>query len=648
MHIDTFKKISRQISELEKSNIAFDVAIRGDSDWQKGTTSAFFEPIHFSVDSLKKLSTVQTILDRPIRLRDGTNKIEVKGLVPKQCVTPVLDIAAQIQKSPALKNTFPTLKFFSDHTRGRIGSGFVINMISETPTEQTEEGLTYRYIGDAHYCLFCIPHTHDLYNYLDRGFFYCHLNKNGKSKTVIANELTVDSFLVMLLAYLQPALTKHLQNECFINANTAKVTRIKFEKELKDFKDQYNQTKDLIMHDYEKTVNANLIQKLIEGKLPTASYNSIKLSLETANYEAVSLEAKNMLTDVQKVMVFDDRTDIYGLIRSYITSKIDEIEFVIFKEGENDEASRTFKINGIEMTIKRTTENTRRYINNVPINKAELEQVCFRASCFTEAEMFKKFIDSVHKMSLKYHDALANGIPMKIHDNLTGDEFRKAEAPAAAPRVKFKKDEKNYYLVIDDNKSAKIKFGDVIKKLATLNRRINDGYSYVNGYARRNATWGRSELAKTLKECCTFEEDELIVDKDKKAVLDDKGKKQYKVKTVCYLTDDDAKFIGEMAKKFHERAIEKSKIFLETAIKATGAVLQNFKGDECYIVQGKLHKYAVNKKTNMVSNYDTGHYICIVEPGHQVSVGCDATAARLYALKNDAVTVQQIGTLHHA
>ncbi len=353
-------------------------------------------------------------------------------------------------------------------------------------------------------------------------------------------------------------------------------------------------------------------------------------------------------------MIFDDRTDIYTIIGSYITSKIAELEAATFpelKEGEKEAIiERNFKINGININVKRSSTNTRRYVNGFAINMEELDPVCYRASCFETQDIFDKFVKSVHTMSLKWHDAIGNGIGIKIHDALTALEYKNSEAPSTSPRIRFRKEDKEIYLITGEGAEDKapIKLNMAIKKLASLNRKTNNRYSVNQGYTPRNAAWARKEIVSILKECCTFEVKTLVTDVEGKAVLDAEGKKQYIITNECGLTDDKASFIAKMAATYYEKAIKKSKIALEIAVKQTGATSVNFNGEECWYVEGTLHKYAVSKKTNTVFNFERGNYICIVEPGHRVETGYDATASRLLALKNDSVRVKSIGTLSHA
>ena len=669
MNLKTFKKISAQISQLEKNDIKFDIAIRGDTDWQCGSETAFFEPTHYEVSTLKQLSDVQAVLGKPIKLNDSSNKITIKDLTPTLCVARLPTLVDGFKNKPGEKLNYPTLKFYTSVAREQIGYGFDISMIHTSPTEQEEDGVTYRYIGDKTQCLFCIPHTHSLYNYLDKGFFFMQITRhNEKEKLVITNELTLDTFLALVLIHLQPSYTKQLTDGCFLNANQAKLLRIKFEKDLKDGKIAYERVKAAALIDWEKAANQDIIRKLSEGKVAHTTYNHIKLTRTTATYETVSIESEDLIKVIQNHIIFDDRTDIYTIIQGYINFLVKELEAEDIKaaaDAKTKIVQYNVVINGIKITLSRTSENTRRYINGTTINMSELEAVVFRASCFDSQDSFDKFVAAVHKMSLKWHDVLANGLAVKIHDGMSNQDYKTTTAPLSAPRIKFKKVDKDYHLIINDEKSVKIGFNKIQQAVYTLNRKTNNLY-IPGGYTRRTAEWARVQLREILKECCTFETTTKVLDEKGKQIIDvsvtpaikDKDGNivapELTIKTprvlvekVCTISDEDAKVIETMARDYQKKAIEKSKLALDLALKRTGAKLITFKGEEGYLVEGTLRKYVVNAKTNQVYNYDKGNYICIVEAGHQINVGFDALASRLYALKNDSVMVKHVGTLSH-
>lgn len=649
MNLTTFKKISKQVFDLEKTGIKFDVQISNDVYWQKGCASATFLPVFFKVTTLKQLSLVHEIFNTTIARQNGNDRqIDIPAINEKKEAI-VKNLSKLILENPVnLKDKFPTIKFFT-----KVEGGHVKNIsqlpfdrifyISDTPVETMEEELTYRYIGEAQYSHVCVSDDKPLFKYLDKGFLYTLCPYKNTHRVIITNELTVDVYLCMMMSTFLNHVTgfwETLQDGCFIGANNARLIRIKMEKLLPEgYRETYKLYKDQAIAEHEKISNSDMMAKLISKEIPSFSYNDIDLTLNSATYEHVKIEADDLLSTLRANMVFDDRTDIYNVTRSYITAKFTDLE----KLDAANSPSCTFKINNIPITISKKPANTRRYVNDIPINIVEVEQVCFRASCFASGDTatFNKFVDSVKNMSLKYHDVLANGIPMKIVDQ--GDVMyrRTTTIDPASPRVKFRKDkEGNYLVIIDDAQGAKIHFGEAIKKLEMLNKQVNNKYSISSGYARKDYRWARVELVKILKSCCTFDVKEYTKTEEKV-----KGKRPFTVKQVCYLSDEHANKVESMARIFQEKAIAKSQVFLQNALKATGSEKITFSGEEAYLVKGKLKNYVVMAKTNEVKIYDTGRHVCIVEPGHQVSVGADATAARIYALANDSKTAAKIGTL---
>ena len=657
MNLDTFKKIQKQVSDLEKTGLKFDVTIKNDAAWQKDSFAAEFEPTFYNIEKLGQLSQIQSIISKTIQVHQAPNphgnSVYLKDFKVTECIRSLPSTVKSDKDLMTLRRGYNSIRFFTHNIYGM--SNLEPMLISEAPAEAVEDGVTYRFIGTRDMCHMCVPHDSPLYVYLDRGFVYAKVNSlREKDKIVITNELTAETYLVMLACYLNPAFTKQLENECFINFNKAKLYRIKFEKDLSpQVKPIYDRIKNVVLTDYEKSVNSNMLVKVIKGELPTATFNQIKISKDTANYEGIYITSTGLMEYLYDRMIFDDRTDIYNIIGSYINFKIAELEAADFPAvvaGEEDKErviERAFVINGINISLKRTTANTRRTVNGLAINMEELEEVCYRASCFNNQETFDKFVKSVHNMSLKWHDAIGSGLPVKIHDGLTALEYKSPTAPMSCPRIRFLKDDKDVYLVTGEGEEdrVKVKLNQVIKKIATLNKRTNNKYSVGQGYAPRNAAWARRQLTDILKAGCTFETKTPILDNDGKHMVDAEGKKRYNIARNCLLTDEKAAFIGKMAQTYYEKAVQRSKLFLDNAVKQTGAKAIEFNGEECWYVEGTMHKYAVSKKTNTVFNFSTGKSICIVEPGHRVEIGFDATAARLMALRNDSVVVGEVGTL---
>lgn len=654
MHLDHFKKLTKEVVDLEKTGAKFDVLISNDNVFAKGNAHAIFHPANFEVTSLKQLAEVQRVLGRTINF-NANDKVTIAGLSKAQnCVSPVAQVSEFIRLGKTDKKAHPTLKFFFPQLNvgqyGQQNSG--IQMISLPPFEQIEEEITYRYIGNQSHCHFCIPHTHPLYNYLDQGFFYCTLINAGKETMVITNELNLDTLCCFNLLSLAPRHVKELQNGCFINSAIAKVLRIKLEKliltEVGNYHaNVYNQNKGNALREYEKVVNSGLIRKVLDGALPHGVYNNMRFTKNSATYETITIQADNLLEFLADNLVFDERTDIYTLVRTYITlinNAVEAAPLTVSAETPVATIEKTFTINGIPMSIGRTSENSRRYVKGIAINKEEVETVCNRAACFTDEATYIKFVTSVHKMSLKWHDAIANGVGVKIHDGMSHDEYRGEKAPLSAPKLKFRIEDGDVKLQIDDNSSVKIKFNDFLKKIEVLNRRVNNGYS---SHVARDVVWARTELTNLIKECCTFVKKTLIVgEEDGEPVLDDKGKKQYTSVNECLITDTQAAMIERIAREYQKKALERSKLMLAKAMKDTNARIEKYNGVDYYVVKGSMREYGINSTNNQVNNWETKGHICIVEQGHTVGVGADSTVVRLYSLKNDSMLVRQIGTLN--
>lgn len=653
MHLDHFKQLIKNVNDLEKTGAKFDVFISNDNIYAKGNSLAAFHPVNFDVQSLRQLAEIQKVLARTINF-SANDKVSIPGLAKAQnCVSPVSQIHEFIRTGKTEKKAHPTLKFFfpSLNPSQYGGNGATgIQMISLPPFEQIEEEITYRYIGNQTYCHFCIPHTHPLYAYLDQGFFYCTVIIAGKEHMVITNELNLDTLCCFQLLSMSPRHVKELQDGCFINSALAKVLRIKLEKLVQldvgayQFT-QYGTNKGNALREYEKVVNSGLIRKVLDGVLPHGVYNGMRFTKNSATYETITVQADNLLEFLADNLIFDERTDIYTLIRTYITLLNNAIEGANLEptiENPVVTVEKTFTINGIPMSISRTSANSRRYVNGIAINKEEVETVCNRAACFSDVDMFTKFVTSVHNMSLKWHDAIANGVGVKIHDGMSYDEYHSPKAPLSAPKLRFRIEEDEVKLQIDDNSSVKIKFNDFLKKIEVLNRRVNNGYS---SHVARDVVWGRTELINLIKECCTFAKKTLQLDAEGNALVDAEGKKQYTVTNTRSITDEQAAMIERIAREYQKKAIERSKLLLAKAIKDTGARIEKYQGTDYYVVKGTMREYGINAATNQVINYETKGHICIVEQGHTVGVGADSTVVRLYSLKNDSVLVGQIGTL---
>jgi len=249
-------------------------------------------------------------------------------------------------------------------------------------------------------------------------------------------------------------------------------------------------------------------------------------------------------------------------------------------------------------------------------------------------------------MSIKYHDIIANGLKVKIHDSMTRDEMQTAEPGPAAPALKFHVDPLDKYIKISvtDDRGVRVSLGRLIGKIRNINKKANGKQYYEKHSYRpkwRNHEWAREMLITALVESCTFKT------KVTETVVDDQGVEQIKTSesTDVLITREDIIALIGVVNERKKAALERSKEFLNTAVKITGAEQITFMDKPAYKVKGSLREYAVVIATAKVYDYETKQYRCIVNSQHYAGTGYDDIAARLLALKNDSMMQNEIGTL---
>lgn len=598
----------------------------------------------------------------------------------------------------------PSIKYWTDELRR--SHGVIVNILNRAPTEIQEDKETYRLILNSNSEIFQIfNEKHPHYQYADRGHFIASTKHKwtfgdqvAPYNYIITNELTPETVLCLTLINSYPEMIKFLGNEVFLNAVQAKVIRLRIEKEIQDrMPGWYNALRTKVFGEYDKIKNDDLLGKLVSGELKTGSYNDIKLTADSAIYEGVRLEYPGLLKIVMSNLAFDEQTDIYAIWRALLNHNITMLNKAVMMSDEEiklaagtvtvlkdtnlkeipqeqkinedpdedeegnlpetedkitvdeNEIAFVMKVNNFDVKISRVPQNTRRYVNGRPIKMNELERVCYRASCSNTQEQFDGFVKNVSQMSLEWHDALAEGVRVKIQDGMTYQELKDPTAPMASPKIKFRREAGVIGVVISDtNDYVPIKFNAMLKELKRINRMCTGNLNPAVGYGTKGPEWARFEIGKMLIKCCTFTEKQLVTDEAGNEILDANGKKQFNKVEVCKITKEQANFVERMAREYYEKARKREEEFLRIAVEKTGANLQDVQGEQYYVVTGTSGKqYAIHAKTNQVKAFPEMRHICIVEPGHVVSTGGDATAARLYALRNDKRMTNAITTLRN-
>jgi hypothetical protein len=231
---------------------------------------------------------------------------------------------------------------------------------------------------------------------------------------------------------------------------------------------------------------------------------------------------------------------------------------------------------------------------------------------------------------------------VKIHSTITRKEYDAEEPGLDAPALKFviDKADKCIKIVVDKERTVRVSLGKIVSKVTTLNKKTDGGWrrakAWQDPFGYRTYEWCQSELVKILVDASTF----------KTTSVDAEGKTVENT-SVLLTKEDIVKLLG-VANEAKKAAIERSKQFLDTAVKLTKAEKVEFMGEPAYKVQGSLRTYAVIIKNAKVYDFETKQYRCIVNDRHYAGAGYDDIAARLLALKNDSVMQDNIRTLKGA
>lgn len=559
---------------------------------------------------------------------------------------------------------FKTLKLIPED----IATDYRPKIIRHSPAEIVEGNYTYRIATGVDTeglksQAVCIVARNDeaIYDYLDKGFYaMCLKEAKTDPQWIVSNMYDINTAYVFLMCKLQPKLTEMLQNGCFINSNDAEMLRLRmFKKLAPSVKETYTRTATAIESDYRKNTTMLVVGKLMAGDVEKTTINNITLTKTTATYERISIEADDLLDVLCSKLNFNGEFDIYTISETYaahierklIPSDKEEAQpadEAVNNVNEEDEAAATkselptFKINGIDITAAISTTR-QRYINNVRINKGEIAQAIHRASCHHNAAEYKLFLKSISKMSIKWHDVIANGIQVKIHSPMSRDEYSSGTPSPKAPAIKFliDKQEGCVKIKVSETRAVKVALGRLIRRIDTANKKTDDrnfhtrpGLGHYGRWGRRNAEWCAEQLVDILIDCCTFK---------LKVVQEDKTVKE--VETTL-ITKEDIVSLLSIAQEGKRLALERSRKFLESAVNLTKAEIVEFMGRKAYKVQGSLRTYAVVIENAKVYDYDTKQYRCIVNDQHYAGAGYDDIAARLLALKNDSMMQEQIRTLN--
>jgi hypothetical protein len=207
--------------------------------------------------------------------------------------------------------------------------------------------------------------------------------------------------------------------------------------------------------------------------------------------------------------------------------------------------------------------------------------------------------------------------------------------------------------------TLRVKMGRLIPGIKRINKLTNDNYARKNyRNFRRNSEWAKTELQELLTKCTTFTEKVTVdtvlgelatpeerAEAEAQRIAAEEARKKY---VQAQLDKVKAIKLFERMEIEREKAIKRSELFLENAIKQTKAELVMHNGNEAYLVKGNLRSYIVMKETGQVFEAKSKKYICIVNSNHYKGVGYDSIASRLLGLRNDSMIENIVGTLRNA
>jgi hypothetical protein len=482
---------------------------------------------------------------------------------------------------------FNTLKLIPEE----VHINYLPKIILNAPVEITEGDHTYRFLTNSQdYDITLVSREDEpIYDYLDKGYYIMQLKKKDddiERAFAVSNSYDIHTAHIFMMCKIQPDLVKLLKDECFINKYDAELLRLKVTKNLtKDNRALYNAVSPALDKDYKKNTTLVIVGKIISGEIEGTLLQNVQLYKDKAAYDRVTIEADNLMSILHESLNFDSEFDIYTVCNT-LSMQLEKKLNMAQTPLESDKFTLPeIKINGIPIQVSLNSSG-QRFVNNVRINKDEIAKVIYRASCYHSAQEYKLFCKATSNMSLKLHDVVANGLQIKVHD-MQKNEYAQETPSAEAPALKFHIDsDDKYRLDITAERSVRVQLGRLVKRVETINKQTDNKYfystagnNYRSGY--RNNVWAAEQVIKTLIDCCTYGKEVELETGEKKTVQE------------CLITKDDIVKLLDVVKSKKREAIERSKIFMETAVRTTGAELVDFMGKPAYKVKGSLRTYAV-------------------------------------------------------
>lgn len=352
------------------------------------------------------------------------------------------------------------------------------------------------------------------------------------------------------------------------------------------------------------------------------------------------------------------------------------------------------KINGVKVTYEeKTRTSTRRvskdseetyemeittaYVNDKRIAWDDVETVITSASCYHEQARYDEYVQSICKVSLKYHRAVLNGLPLqdaityrsvineegKVHlPNDYGDYGTKTEKISSA-RVPFKKEHGSKPQVFLVGEWRRVKSFDALcRALETKQRQkqkniIHDipmsvpatvhsalsRLSYVDIFLHPE-----DRVFKNGTHFVERPEEERGAERDRWGYVSrsaSRGSFMNSKEAIELLSAIGEDYVGMFGDSIKEQAdvLRRSKELFDRIIKQEKVEVS--KNEKEYTVTGSSGKRYKVTVTGAVTDLSTGRHICIVNGGTRELGGWDYLASLIAALAHDNRTAKAVGTL---
>jgi hypothetical protein len=443
------------------------------------------------------------------------------------------------------------------------------------------------------------------------------------------------------------------------------------------------------------------VERFLKGDMPemfidiftvrgsTLQYTDTEIEiLSKSGLEKVLMQLARRDVDKNTDVVMNQRRGRHQARREEDWYGFDKLFFDIVK------TSGAVKINGVKVTYEEKTRMSKRkiaadsdetyemeivteYVNGKRIARDDVEAVITHATCYREQARYDDYVQSVCKVSLKYHRAVMNGLVLNDHvtyrsainekgevhlPNDYGDYGTKAVKISAA-RVKFRKEHGTKPQVFLVGEWRRVKsFDALVRALETKSRQkqrniihnvpMGVGASYHSALSRLSyVDTFLVEEDRIFKDGVHFNE---WNDERKQGTKSAWGGWTERPSRGDFLATDEAKkLLAEIGKDYVDMfgisikeqtdVLLRSKQLFDRIVKQEKVEVS--KNEREYVVTGSSGKRYKVTVTGAVTDLTTNRHICIVNGGTRELGGWDYLASLIAALAHDNRTAKAVTTL---